>query len=206
MPLTQSKTIRRSLLLVGAAMAVLFLATPFVARAFVVPTESMASTLLVGDHLFVGVHSAQPVHGSLITFRSPADPRQTFIKRVVGLPGDRIRLINKVLYRNGEAVNEGYAEHRIQYVDQFRDNFPSATNLELPESGRQMLAEHRVGDEIVIPAGHYFVLGDNRDNSLDSRYFGFVPQAALQGEPLFIYWSKDPKNGTRWARTFRAVR
>lgn len=197
---------RRTLILVGCAVAALILFTPFVARGYVVPGASMERTILVGDHLIVGKIHYPLAMGALISFRSPADPEKIFLKRIVGLPGDRIHFVHKVLCRNGAAVSEPYVQHSTSFTDQYRDNFPGETNLTLPESGRKMLAEHRVGDEVVVPPGHYFVLGDNRDNSLDSRYFGFVSEESIQGTPLFVYWSKDPDGGTRWSRTFQRVR
>ncbi len=206
MSFSKSLFTRRAVLVGVCAAAVLLLATPFVARAFVVPGDSMESTILVGDHLIVGRLHYPPRLGDLVAFHPPHSPEQSFIKRVAGLPGDRLHLENKVLFRNGEAVNEPYVQHSTTFVDPYRDNFPSETHFAIPESGRRMLAEHRAGRDVVVPAGHYFVLGDNRDNSLDSRYFGFVPEASLQGTPLIVYWSKDPNGGTRWARTFQRLR
>ncbi|QOY87698.1 signal peptidase I [Paludibaculum fermentans] len=206
MPFFESPFTRRTLLLGGCAAAVLLLATPFVARAFVVPGASMESTILVGDHLIVGRLHSPPRLGDLVSFHPPQSPEQSFIKRVAGLPGDRLHFVNKVLFRNGEAVNEPYVQHSTSFVDPYRDNFPSEPNFPLPDSGKKMLAEHLVNGEIVVPAGCYFVLGDNRDNSLDSRYWGFVSETALQGTPLMVYWSKDPNGGTRWSRTFQPLK
>lgn len=197
----------RRVLLLGSALALAaMLVLPFAAQSFVVPTVSMESTLLAGDHLIVGLHARSPVQGQLITFQSPVDPGHTFLKRVVGLPGDRIRLVHKTLYRNGAVVNEPFVQHTTTFLDSYRDEFPAAPNVPLPDAANRMLNEHRSGQEIVVPSGHYFVLGDNRDNSLDSRYFGFVPASAVRGRPLFVYWSKDPNGGTRWARTFQSIR
>lgn len=206
MPIRNFTPGRRTLLVGGFAAAALILFTPFVARGYVVPGASMERTILVGDHLIVGRIHHPLAMGDLISFRSPADPEKIFLKRIVGLPGDRIHFVNKVLYRNGAALSEPYVQHITSFVDQYRDNFPGEPNMPLPDSGRTMLAEHCVGDEVVVPPGHYFVLGDNRDNSLDSRYFGFVSEESVQGTPLFVYWSKDPDRGTRWARTFHRVR
>ncbi|MGJ5820022.1 signal peptidase I [Paludibaculum fermentans] len=206
MPSIRSLTRRRALLIGSCAAAVLLLGTPFVARGFVVPGASMESTILVGDHLIVGTLHGRPALGDVIAFRSPAEPQHIFIKRIAGMPGDRIHFVNKLLFRNGKAVNEPYAWHGTTFVDQYRDNFPAEANISLPDSGKKMLAEHRESGEIVVPAGCYFVLGDNRDNSLDSRYFGFVAEESVQGSPLFVYWSKDPNGGTRWARTFQRIR
>ncbi|MGC4053771.1 MAG: signal peptidase I [Paludibaculum sp.] len=202
----KSLSSRRLLWLAGCALVVLLVATPFVANAFVVPAASMESTILVGDHLILGRAHRSLAFGDLIAFRSPTDPRVTFLKRIAGVPGDRIHFENKVLYRNGSAVQEPYTQRITDFVDQFRDNFPAEPGFPLPDSARKMLAEHRSGRDVVVPPGHYFVLGDNRDNSLDSRYFGFVPEESVRGMPLFVYWSRDPQGGTRWDRTFQRVR
>jgi signal peptidase I len=114
--------------------------------------------------------------------------------------------VDKVLYRNGTAVKESWSLHQTDFIDQYRDNFPSTPNVTLAESARQMLANCRQGNEIVVPAGYYFVLGDNRDNSLDSRYLGLVPEQNLEGKPVRIYWSRDEQGRPRWNRIGQLVR
>jgi signal peptidase I len=181
--------------------------SPFIAGAYYVPTVSMANTLLPGDFLLMSkVGPANPAVGDIVAFRSPANPESIFLKRVAGRPGDRIRIVNKRLYRNGQPTTEPYSLHNTEFIDNYRDNFPATPNLPLAESAREMLATCRQGDEIVVPAGHYFVLGDNRDNSLDSRYLGLIPAANLVGHPLGVYWSKDEQGHPRWSRIGHRVR
>jgi len=117
--------------------------------------------------------------------------RQTFVKRVIGLPGDRIRLENKRVIRNGQTLDEPYAQHSSSYIDDYRDNFPTAPDFSTSGRGREMFVRDVRDGEVTVPPGMLFVMGDNRDNSLDSRYWGFVPRDYLVGKPLVIYWSYD---------------
>jgi signal peptidase I len=195
------------------ALAVVTVLAPQVFRGYSMPTGSMEDTLLIGDQILVGVLGAPtPSRGDLIVFRYPVDTRQTFIKRCMGVPGDRIKLVNKQLYINGKKLDEPYACHRTEYIDAYRDNFPSEPNVRISESGRDMLAHHVVSGEVVVPPDSYFAIGDNRDASLDSRYWGFVPRADLVGTPLFIYGSYEaptrshPIPGQRWGRILTPVR
>jgi signal peptidase I len=119
------------------------------------------------------------------------NPRENYIKRIVGVPGDRIRIVNKQLYLNGKAVREPYVVHKTPYIDSYRDNFPSEPNTRLAEPAYDMLANHVVNGEVVVPPGCYFAMGDNRDNSLDSRYWGFVPRENIIGKPAIIFWSYE---------------
>lgn len=165
---------------------------PVFVQAFVIPTGAMEDTLLIGDRILVQrFPQTRLKRGEMIVFIYPVDRRQTFIKRIVGIPGDRIRLAAKVVYRNGVAVEETYAIHKTDYVDTYRDNFPSVPNVRLTEPGQDMLDHHVVNGEVVVPDGKYFVLGDNRDNSLDSRYWGFVDASEVLGKPLLIYDSEE---------------
>lgn len=216
----------------------------FVIQAFQIPTPSMEDTLLVGDYLLVdklhfgGKFGApfvpyRPIkHGDIIVFHYPVNPPQHFVKRVIGVPGDRVRLINKQVYVNGIAMNEPYVVQKIGDHNIFRDEFP---RLNLPygiEAGWWLQMQKLVEDgQLIVPQGYYFVLGDNRDESLDSRYWGFVPRENVIGRPLLIYWSVrdveeempvEPSPGdklfhfaysathlfqiTRWDRTFRLVK
>ena len=175
-------------------------------KPYVCPTFSMSPTILPGDHMLVKSVPRALKRGEIVWFRAPHDPKQQFLKRVIGLPGDRIRLVNKQVLLNGKPLDEPYAIHTTNYTDEYRDNFPATPNVDLPEAGSGMLARHVVNGEAVVPGNSYFVLGDNRDNSLDSRYFGFVPACSLTGKPIFIYWSFDKDTGkTRWSRTFRRL-
>ena len=219
----------------------LLFGTTTLVQAFVIPTGSMEDTLLIGDHLLVDkLAYAPPGHfskqllpyenvkrGDIIVFRYPVDIRQTFVKRCMGVPGDHIKLVNKVVYLNGKKLDEPYVYHKTEYVESYRDNFPSEPNVHLFDSGQDMLEHHVVNGEVVVPPNSYFAMGDNRDSSLDSRYWGFVPRENIIGKPLIIYWSYDaptealsnPTIGidhlvdlmehfftkTRWRRTFRLI-
>jgi signal peptidase I len=212
-----------------------------IAQPFVIPSPSMEVTLLTGDHVLVdkliysppgGVSSHllpyEPVHrGDIIVFRYPMDISQNYVKRCIGLPGDRIRIVNKDVYLNGRKLDEPYAIHRTSYILPYRDNFPSAPDSQVYDRAVQMLQNHVVNGEIVVPPDNYFAMGDNRDNSLDSRYWGFVPRENIVGTPFFIWWSYDAPTAelasgnidighivdivlhfftkTRWNRTFRLV-
>ncbi len=166
-------------------------------------------------------------HGDIVALRYPIDESQTFLKRVIGMPGDRIRIVNKQLILNGAPPQEPYAIHKTDYVDSYRDNFPSQPTFHLngkeDASARKMLAENVVNGEVVVPEGTYFVLGDNRDNSLDSRFWGFVPRENIVGKPYLVYWSYDapPEDlsgqprvefpwkalkRVRWERVFMSIR
>jgi signal peptidase I len=166
--------------------------------------------------------------GDIIVFRYPVDIRQTFVKRVVGTPGDHIRIENKQVFLNGRKLDEPYKYHKTDYIDSYRDNFPGDPNVRLYEPAQQMLEHNVVNREVVVPPDHYFAMGDNRDSSLDSRYWGFVPRDNIIGKPLIIYWSYDAPTErladpgiplehvldlvqnffgkTRWKRTFMLIR
>ena len=185
-------------------LLLLFLTTTLV-QAFVIPTGSMEDTLLIGDHLLVDKLAFAPSgpiskfvlpytpvkRGDIIVFRYPVDIRQTFVKRCMGVPGDRIRVINKQVYLNGVKLDEPYKYHKTDYIDSYRDNFPSEPNLNVDRGAIDMLQNHVVNGEVVVPPNTYFAMGDNRDSSLDSRYWGFVPREKIIGKPLIIYWSYD---------------
>lgn len=219
----------------------LLFGTTTLVQAFVIPTGSMEDTLLIGDHLLVDKLAYAPPgpvskfllpyepvkRGDIIVFRYPVDIRQTFVKRCMGVPGDRIRLVNKQVYLNGKKLDEPYVYHKTEYIEPYRDNFPSDPNVHISDSGQDMLEHHVVNGEVVVPPDSYFAMGDNRDSSLDSRYWGFVPRDNIMGKPLIIYWSYDaptealsnPTIGvdhlvdllehfftkTRWRRTFMLV-
>lgn len=221
-------------------LLLLFLTTTLV-QAFVIPTGSMEDTLLVGDHLLVDkltyapagpvskyiLPYREPKRGDIIVFRYPVDISQTFVKRCMGVPGDRIKLVNKQVYLNGVKLDEPYAVHKTDYIDSYRDNFPGEPNANLYPGALDMLQNHVVNGEVVVPPGHYFAMGDNRDSSLDSRYWGFVPRENIIGKPLIIYWSFDAPTSelnssainfnhivdlaenffskTRWRRTFMLI-
>jgi signal peptidase I len=219
----------------------LLFGTSFLIQAYVIPTGSMEDTLLIGDHLLVDkladappggsitsrlLPYREPHRGDIIVFRYPVDISQTFVKRCIGIPGDRIRLVDKNLILNGKQVFEPYVYHKAEYFDPYRDEFP-IPNVHVPSPASDMLRNHVVNGEVVVPPGYYFAMGDNRDLSSDSRYWGFVPRANIIGKPLIIYWSYDaptedltstavsPRHildllehfptKTRWKRTFRLI-
>jgi signal peptidase I len=155
------------------------------------------------------------------------DISQTYVKRVIGMPGDRIRIEDKTVYRNGARVIEPYVQHIDPDRVPYRDDFPSAISpAGLYPQGRQMLAENLRDGEIVVPPDHYFAMGDNRDNSSDSRFWGMVPRENITGKPLLVYWSYEAPTDdlmnyslhhfidvgmhffskTRWDRTFKLIR
>ncbi len=219
----------------------LLFGTTTLVQAFVIPTGSMEDTLLVGDHLLVDkldfapagavtknlLPYSEPHRGDIIVFRYPVDIKQTFVKRVMGVPGDRIHLNNKRVYLNGHLLDEPYAVHKLDYIDSYRDNFPTEPNTPIYPPAQQMLEHNVVSGDVVVPPGYFFAMGDNRDQSLDSRYWGFVPRENIIGKPLVIYWSYDANteelsnpavsvnhlfdiathflSKTRWTRTFRLI-
>ena len=211
-------------LLEAAIIALMFLrfANTFVVQTFYIPSESMVDTLLVGDHLFVNrfiygpglVDAADPVlprrdveRGDVVVFRSPQEPEMDLVKRCVGLPGDEIQVVSQQLYINGEAVDdESYTQH-VGY-------HPLASNY----------------GPITVPEDSYFCMGDNREQSMDSRFWGPVPRELVKGRAVMIYWSYggETPDGrwhgwgeklrqigktlvgfptrTRWDRTFQVIR
>ncbi len=188
----------------GTLLIYLFATTTLV-QAYVIPTGSMEGNLLVGDHVLVDrAGSADPgplgrhilpyrqlQRGDIVAFLYPEDVRQTYVKRVIGLPGDRIRLENGQVIRNGHRLIEPYTQHIANYADAYRDNFPSAPGPLTTPRGCDMLEHHVRGGEVIVPPGTLFALGDNRDNSVDSRYWGFVPREYVVGRPVLVYWSYD---------------
>ncbi len=183
---------------------VVFLIT-FVVQAFRVPSESMETTLLTGDFLLADkVHFAEsgrlsrwlmpyrPIHhGDIVVFHYPVDPSQYFVKRVIGVPGDHIHLENKAVFINGVPQSETYVNRVRSPFDYYRDNFPTSLfrTTDIDRHWWREIPKHLEGRDLVVPAGQYFVMGDNRDRSLDSRYWGFVPEANITGRPLVIYLS-----------------
>ena len=181
-------------LLCAAALLIL----PLLGRLFLIPTGAMEDTILIGDHLVVSRSSgSSPKRGDIVVFRYPIDRKQTFIKRVVAIAGDRLRIESKQLFLNGKPATEPYALHKTGYMDTYRDNFPSEPNIRLFEPAAEMLANSVVNGEVVVPQGKLFVMGDNRDSSLDSRYWGFLDTTDIIGRPLFVYFSVDIPTETR---------
>jgi len=227
----------------------LFIVT-FLFQNFVIPSSSMASTLLVGDHVMVDRQSLAPAakwapimryrdvqRGDIIVFYEPTEEpngkHTFFVKRVIAIPGDRIHLRNGIVYLNGVAQNEPEITlSSSSPYDAYVNDFPSVSPANEPgvtaEWSVMLPAYIREGD-LVVPPDVYLVMGDNRNNSLDSRYWGFVPRENIIGRPLFVYWSiVIPESGadevplaqqagttlhefthffadTRWRRTFHRI-
>jgi signal peptidase I len=202
--------------LVIAVVLALFIRT-FVVQAFKIPTGSMEQNLLIGDHLLVNKFAfgatLTPLERAIlpireikrrdvIVFKFPKDPSRDFIKRVIGLPGDTVELKSKRVFINGKALDEPY----VYYLE---DPPPLPQEMET-SSDAPGAGDPRVQyGPVTVPAGQYFVMGDNRDNSEDSRYWGFMPRENVKGRALVIYWSYDPETGLagpRWSRIMRQVR
>jgi signal peptidase I len=129
--------------------------------------------------------------GDIIVFHYPVDPQQHFVKRVIGVPGDHLRLVNKQVWINGKPLKESYVRFLEPPNNMFRDNFPRLDAAASGLEGKWWLQMRKLVEDgqLIVPEGHYFVMGDNRDNSQDSRYWGFVPKENIIGRPLLIYWS-----------------
>jgi signal peptidase I len=201
----------RSLLLVLLGV---FCIRTFIAEATVIPTGSMEQTILIGDHVFLDklLYGPRLPYTSLrmpplktvrrqeiIAFRYPRNPSLMFVKRVIGMGGDVVRIEDKKVFVNGQPWNEPYVQFQSSTTFPLRDNFPpSVSQLETlpaawgldPGWAREMPSYIR-DDGLHVPQGYLFAMGDNRDNSLDSRFWGFVPEGYVVGDPLFVYWSYD---------------
>jgi signal peptidase I len=226
----------------------LFIIT-FIVQAFEIPSSSMENTLLIGDHVFVNREQFAPRtrwvgpilpyrdvrRQDIVVFLHPAEPGLYVVKRIIGAPGDRIHLRDGVVYRNGEKLDEPYVIHQTagENSNPYRDNFPAVPPSEFnnvtPE-WQLTMRQYIQGDDLVVPPDRYFAMGDNRDVSYDSRYWGFVPRENVIGRPMFIYWSFETPpdqylqkefsqrigflahvvihffDQTRWQRTLRIVR
>jgi signal peptidase I len=199
------------------AVLVFLLIRTFLVEAFKIPSGSMEHTLLVGDFLLVNklVYGAEvpftnqrlpkiadPKAGDVIVFDYPRDLTKNFVKRLVGMPGDTVEMRDGVLFRNGARVNERYVEHSDQDFDSPEEEFHwqreylVGPGLTMP--GGYHPSRNNWGP-LVVPRKSYFVLGDNRDNSLDSRYWGFVPDSLVKGRPFVIYYSYAPDTVDRFA-------
>lgn len=231
---------------IAGTIAIAVFVVTFLAQAFTIPSESMEQTLLIGDYLLVdklcygdgGIWSRLLPYGKIrrgdvVVFHYPVNPAQDFVKRVVAVPGDRIRLVNKQVFINGVPQKQGFAQFIAKVRDPYRDDFPQTDSPDYGVDAKwwkqmpKLVEDH----QLIVPEESYFVLGDNRDDSQDSRYWGFVPRENVIGRPLMIYWSSaNPNNDltgspsagdrlyhfayavthvfqtTRWTRTFRLVR
>jgi signal peptidase I len=227
---------------------ILLFGTTTLVQAFIVPTPSMDTTVMVGDHMLVDklayapagsfhwlLPYTEPKRGDIIVFRYPVDINQNYVKRVIGVPGDHIRIQDRKVSVNGKVLNEPYIHHINPNLMDYWDNFPGEPprplykgwdrGAEMLERADKMLT-HVVNGELVVPEGCFFAMGDNRDNSLDSRFWGFVPRENIIGKPAIIFWSYDAETSdligystshfidlaknffskTRWNRQFKLVR
>lgn len=173
-------------------MIILNFARVFVFQTFKIPTGSMIDNLLIGDHLVVnkfvyGNAGEGPLaelfpfreiqRGDIIVFRFPLDPNMDYVKRVVGLPGDVVSIVDKQVYINGEPLDEPYKLHKDPRI------YPSMPNIDDQFRRRDQMGAY------TVPPGQYFAMGDNRDLSWDSRYWGSVPREYIKGRPFLVYWS-----------------
>jgi signal peptidase I len=197
--------------IVIAVIMALFIRT-FVVQAFKIPTGSMEPNLLIGDHLLVNKFVFGPGsferailptrdirRGDVVVFKYPEDPERDFIKRVIGLPGETIELKLRTILINGKAIDESYAHYLPRPAG---DGVHELTSADVRDAY----------GPVVVPPDAYFVMGDNRDNSQDSRYWGFLPRGFVKGRALFIYWSFEPDDsvagvvtGTRWSRLLHQI-
>jgi signal peptidase I len=202
---------------------ILLFGTSTIAQPFVIPTSSMHNTLLTGDHLIVDKLAYAPPgafskhilpyedvqRGDIIVFRHPTLLAEDYVKRCIGMPGDHIKLVNKQVFINGKLLNEPYVIHQEDF-SLYRDDFPQGEpeytqDPKMAERAFQMLRDDVVNGELVVPEGNYFAMGDNRDNSLDSRYWGLVPRDNIEGKPLIIWWSYDAPTSDLKGYTFHHV-
>lgn len=224
-------------------------ATTFLVQAFKIPSASMSPSLLVGDHLLVNkficgrspntwyerlLPSRSVRRGDIIVFKYPYEDHPYYVKRVIGVPGDRVRIADQRVYVNGAQLHEPYVIHNPVTADPYMFDFPPRDTLlisgEITPEWAQALQRDTHNGVLLVPSNDFFVLGDNRDNSSDSRYWGFVPRSAIVGEPMFVYWSVrsapaaagpssfaaavarlgkavlDIPSRTRWNRIFHEVR
>ena len=187
--------------LVGTITIAVFVIT-FIMQAFTIPSESMEKTLLIGDYLLVDKahfgtgwgRGFMPYRNigrqEIVVFRYPVHPSMYFVKRVIGLPGDRVRLINKRVFVNGIPLDEPYVVYSKPF-DSYRDNFPDGPWWSFDIDAHWGIEFHKLIEDkqLIVPQDCYFVMGDNRDDSSDSRYWGFVPRENVVGRPLVIYFS-----------------
>jgi signal peptidase I len=215
---------------VSLAVLLFLVLRAFLVEAFKIPSGSMEGTLLVGDFLLVNkmVYGAEvpftgkrlpairvPRNGDVLVFQWPNDPTKNFVKRLVGVPGDTLAMERGVLVRNGARLDEQYTRHLEPNYDPTTDDFEWQRYFLTPgaKKGRTYRPSRNNWGPLVVPSRHYFVLGDNRDNSLDSRYWGFVPDTLVRGSPLFVYYSYVPDSArsfdwlrhVRWKRLFSRI-
>lgn len=247
----QEETPLEALASICGVLAVALFVLTFVFQNFAIPSGSMEKTLLIGDHVLVNrialapttkwaklIHYRDVHRGDIIVFFKPViqpmdNGQHTYlVKRVVGIPGDHIHLVNGTVYVNGVAQHNAYAQVAQEFLP-YRDDFPDVPpppDSDVTAEWALDLPSHIQNGDLVVPKGYYFAMGDNRPDSLDSRYWGFVPRANIVGRPLLVYWSFTSTEAdygqtsmaariesighvvlhfigyTRWGRTFHVVR
>jgi signal peptidase I len=207
----ENETLLESLASICTILAMGLFAMSFIFQNFEIPSGSMMDTLLIGDHVLVDrvtlapqtawakfVHYRDIKRGDIIVFLKPGEPDLFLVKRTIGIPGDRIHLRHGIVFLNGVAQNEPQA-HKVQddndpqdaYMP-YRDDFPTmpaSTEYGATESWSVDMPNYVQGDDLIVPPGRVFAMGDNRTHSLDGRFWGFVPRENIVGRPLFVYWS-----------------
>ncbi len=215
---------------IAIAVLLFLVIRTFIVEAFKIPTGSMENTLLVGDWLlvnkavygakvpFTGLHVPafdEPERGDIVVFRYPLNPSESYVKRVVGVSGDRIAMRDGVVFVNGEPERRDYIRHIQPETDYYDPQFEWQRSHLAPDVDATAYRPTRDNfGPIIVPEGNFFVMGDNRDNSLDSRYWGFVERDLIKGQPLFIYYSYDAEKlrplpwltEIRWGRLGHLVR
>lgn len=223
----------------GTAVVLFLVIRTFLMQAFSIPSSSMEPTLQIGDYLMAnnaifGAHVPftdarlpafrDPRHGDIVVFRPTYNnPVIDVVKRVIGEPGDTLRMVDGTVYRNGQALVEPYVQ-RLGTPDHAIENFGSADqgmqgvdpqqygahwHLDALPAGVDRATYAPTRDNwgpLVVPAGHYFLMGDNREASLDSRFMGFIPRDVIRGKPMFIYFSYDPAAGAPFTRALTDAR
>ena len=248
----QTETPLESLASICTVLAIGLFVMTFIFQNFEIPSASMVKTLLIGDHVLVDRISLAPPakwapftfyrdvrRGDIIVFFKPGEPDLFLVKRTIGIPGDRIHLRNGVVYLNGVAQNEPYAgmpasdDNPQHAFNAYRDDFPAVppgSYDQVTASWAYELPTHIVDGDLVVPPGKVFAMGDNRTESLDGRFWGFVPRENIVGRPMFVYWSFETPadqinkqsigerigfmghilfhifDETRWKRTFHLIK
>jgi signal peptidase I len=206
----KKSTIRDYFESICVAVILAFFVRTFVVQAFKIPTGSMENNLLIGDHLLVNKFVFAPTltsienallpidrirRGDIIVFKFPEDPERDFIKRVIGLPGDVLQLRNKKVFINDKPLDEPY----VHFLFPPEDGTSGAPDVADPDVRRNY-------GPVTVPADHYFMMGDNRDNSQDGRYWGFLPRDYVKGKALFVYFSVGEGGlGVRWSRILHQI-
>lgn len=204
---------------IAFAILLFLIIRTFLIQAFKIPTGSMEDTLLVGDFLLVnkvvyGAHVPftgsrlpgfdEPERGDIVVFKYPGDPRQDYVKRIVAVGGDTVEMRDKVLHINGEPQKEPYVRYnggleRSGFDEPLRESFRWQLRYLVTGDSREVRESYRPTRDtwgpLVVPPGKYFVMGDNRDDSFDSRFWGFIDREAIRGQPLIIYFSKEEEAG-----------